>query len=236
MKNNVGIQKKLQHKGNAFQVYRKTVAGETGILYFLFYELYTTLINPLPGEFAVRLRRIFSPLIFANFGRSVILQKDVTFRLPGQISIGNNVFIEKGVTLDVKTSAGRIEIHDNVSIGKDTILSCPGGTITIGSGTSIGCSCRLGSLQGLTIGKHCSIGDYTCIVGAGHGYEDIDIPIIEQPLTCKGANRIGDDVKLGQEATVLDGVNIGSNVRVGAGSLVHRNVVDGLSVTGVPVG
>ena len=46
--------------------------------------------------------------------------------------------------------------------------------------------------------------------------------------------RIGDDVWLGGNVTVLPGVTIGNNVVVGAGAVVTRDVPDNCVVCGVP--
>jgi sugar O-acyltransferase (sialic acid O-acetyltransferase NeuD family) len=45
---------------------------------------------------------------------------------------------------------------------------------------------------------------------------------------------IGDRTHLGLGAVVLPGVRVGADVRVGAGAVVHRPVVDGLTIVGVP--
>jgi hypothetical protein len=45
---------------------------------------------------------------------------------------------------------------------------------------------------------------------------------------------VGDDVMLGFRAIVMPGVTIGSRVVVGAGSVVTRDVPDGVVVAGVP--
>ena len=123
---------------------------------------------------------------------------------------------------------------DGVAIGNSTIFSCPGGQITIGIATKIGSRCRLSSLQGLSVGKGCTIGDNTYIVGAAHKFDAIDHPIIVQGLSCKGPNIIGDNVIIGDRVTILDGVTIGSDSHVATGSLVNRDVPPNSNVSGVP--
>jgi sugar O-acyltransferase (sialic acid O-acetyltransferase NeuD family) len=49
-----------------------------------------------------------------------------------------------------------------------------------------------------------------------------------------GAVSVGDRTHLGMGAVALPGITIGAGVRVGAGAVVHRNVMDGLTVVGVP--
>lgn len=233
MTKNGGIQQKL-HQGGALQKYRSTVTGNQGINKFLLYELSATVISILPGRLGIHARRLFMPFLFDRFGQSVTMQQNITFRRPHRISIGKGAVLENGVTLDVKTGAGYIEIQDEVHIGRDTIISCPGGTVVICSGTRIGSRCRLGSLEGLIIGRHSMIDDFVCIVGAGHAYRSNDIPIIQQPLTCKGQTVIEDYVEIEKEVTVLDGIQIGKNAKVTRSSLVTKNIESGSTVGGVP--
>ncbi len=228
-----GIQRRLQGNG-ALSRYRRMVTGESGLPTFCFFELATTLLQPLPGSRGRRLRRIFLSPFFGHLGKGVWLEPDITFRRPAQISIGNGVRIGRGVTFDVKGESGYIKIGDGVHIGSNTILSCPGGTMVIGRGCRIGQRCRLGSLQGLSLGAECTLGDSVCVVGAGHGYDRCDEPIIGQPLTCRGKTILGDRVDIGAEATLLDGVCLGDGVRVEAGSLVNKNIEKGVNVAGIP--
>lgn len=227
------IQQQLS-QGGTLQKYRSTVIGNKGIKEFLLYEFTTTLICPLPGAFGIYARHIFMPLLFNHFGHKTTMNKDVTFRRPHKIHVGDRVILESGVILDVKTSAGFIEIHDDVHIGKNTILSCPGGTISIGKGTRIGENCRLGSLKGLAVGQYSMIDNFTCIVGAGHTFSSHNLPIIHQPLTCKGSTTIEDYVQIGKKVTVLDGVHIGKKTKILDNSLVNKNIPPNCSAWGIP--
>jgi len=163
-----------------------------------------------------------------------MIRHDVTFRRPKQIRLGKNVFLDAGVVLDVKNDPGRIEIQDDVHIGRNTILSCPGGEIIVGAGTRIGSCCRLGSLKGLTVGRGCVIDNHACLVGAGHAFDSPEVPIIRQPLTCRGKTIIHDGVRIGRRVTVLDGLELGENAIVAPGSLVNRNIGAGVRASGVP--
>ncbi len=229
-----GIQQKL-HKGGALRRYRTTVTGDQGLARFLLYEFSAFFVSVLPGRTGCAGRRLFMPLLFDRFGKGVTMGSNITFRRPHRISIGRGVVLEEGVTLDVKTEAGYVKIEDNVRIGRDTIVSCPGGTVIIAHSARIGSRCRLGSLQGLKIGSHAVIDDNVCIVGAGHDYSSRELPIIRQPLTCRGQTVIEENVSIEQEVTVLDGVHIGERAQVLSNSLVNRDVAAGSKVGGVPV-
>lgn len=50
----------------------------------------------------------------------------------------------------------------------------------------------------------------------------------------KGEIDIGDNVFIGANTTVLYGVHIGNNVIIGAGSVVSKDIPDGVVATGIP--
>lgn len=71
------------------------------------------------------------------------------------------------------------------------------------------------------IGKNCTIHG-NCCIGSTGGYPD-DSPVI------------GDNVDIGQFAQILGGIRIADNVRIGAGAVVVKDVLEpGVTVVGVP--
>lgn len=174
------------------------------------------------------------PFVINKAGKMLSIGANCTIRNGKKILIGDHAVIEDEVTLDVKPGGENLMIGDRVQIGRRTILNCGGGIIDIGKDTNIGSFCRLGVIQGLTIGHHCVIGDRSCISGASHSFSSTEIPIIQQPLTCKGHTSIGDSVTIGDRVTILDGVSIGNHVKILSDSLVNKNIGDGVVVSGVP--
>lgn len=229
-----GIQQQLAKPSSPFRKYRQTMVGEKGIVFFILFELYQMFCTWLPGNTGKHVRRRVVPLFIMGTKKQITTGSNITLRRPGQISIGNNVTLAAGVTLDVKSNAGHIILHDNVCIGENTILSCPGGVLSIGRGTRIGKKCRLGSLKGLILGDDCCIENLVCIVGAGHEHHQLDTPIIQQALTCKGPGIIGNMVHIEEKSTILDGIQIGDGAHVYQGALVNRNIAPGTKVTGIP--
>lgn len=73
------------------------------------------------------------------------------------------------------------------------------------------------------IGRFFMSGPNVCIMAGNHGMEVNGIPMVYQNAKSKGI-RIGDDVWLGCNTTILDGVNIGDGSIIGAGSVVLRDV------------
>ena len=81
------------------------------------------------------------------------------------------------------------------------------------------------------IGDHVMIGPNTLITTVGH------------PLSPKGRRqhlakakpiKIGNDVWIGGNVTILPGVNIGNNVVIAAGAVVNKDVPDNCVVGGIP--
>jgi len=228
------LQKKLGQNGSSISKYRRLAVGDCGYAHLILFEIISFCCLPLPGKFGVLIRRLMLPFIFGKSGKNFSIGTNCTIRNGKKLSIGEKTVIEDDVTLDVKPGDKKLIIGDRVHIGRRTIFSCSGGVTKIGENTVVGTFCRLGSLQGLTIGHHCTLGDNSCISGASHLFSRTDIPIIEQDLTCKGPTFIGNSVTIGERVTILDGVTIGNNVTILSDSLINRDIAEGLTVTGVP--
>lgn len=82
-------------------------------------------------------------------------------------------------------------------------------------------------------GNGVRIASHVSIVGFNHGFEDPDRPIHEQGLTSVGIE-IDDDVWIGANAVILDGVSIGRGAVIAAGAVVTRDVPAFAIVAGVP--
>jgi len=66
-----------------------------------------------------------------------------------------------------------------------------------------------------------------------HVFDDPERPFIHQGITAQGI-RIEDDVWLGTNAVITDGVQIGKGAVVAAGAVVTKNVPAHTIVAGVP--
>lgn len=221
--------------GGTFQKYRSIATGmDRGIAFFLLNEMVIMLATSFPGMLGNKLRRLSYSLLCQEIGSTVHIGRECSLRRPQYITIKDGTRLGDGVSLDVKNDGKGIVLGKNVTVGHSTLFSCPGGIITIGEGATIGNYCRLGSLEGLTLGKNVTIDDASYIVGAGHAFDSLDIPIIKQNIVCKAPNFIGDDVVIGKRVTVLDGVTIGAGAQIKDDSLVNRNVPAAAVYSGVP--
>lgn len=77
------------------------------------------------------------------------------------------------------------------------------------------------------------IASHVSIVGFNHGFDDPGVPIHTQKHESLGIS-IGDDVWIGANAVVLDGVTIGKGAVIAAGAVVSKDVPELAIVGGVP--
>lgn len=97
----------------------------------------------------------------------------------------------------------------------------------------IGNNCNFGAFNHITcinkvqIGDNCLTGKWVTITDNNHGttdYRDAKLPPCQRALISKGPVIIGDNVWIGDKATILPGVTIGNNVVIAANSVVTSNI------------
>jgi acetyltransferase-like isoleucine patch superfamily enzyme len=107
------------------------------------------------------------------------------------------------------------------------------GPLSIGSDVSINARASLdGGAVGITIGDHCRIASGATLYAFDHGLCG-DRLIREQPVTSKGIT-LGQDVWVGANAGVTDGVVVGDHAVIAMGAVVTRDVPPWAVVGGVP--
>ena len=132
-----------------------------------------------------------------------------------------------------------IKIGSSISIGRGSWFAaipltgektC---TLTIGDGCYIGNYAHFYATLAITIGKKVLIADKVYISDNLHGYENINIPIIEQPIIQKNAVNIGDESWIGENVCII-GANIGKHCVIGANSVVTHDIPDYSVAVGSP--
>lgn len=208
----------------------------TSLPRYLVEQTLMTLLGGLPGLIGVGLRGIVYKAILRADGLPLI-EHGVRLLSPANIHLGAKVYLDSGVYLN----------------------ALPGG-IRIGAGTSLmhGTVFHVFNYRdlpqaGITVGRNCFFGEYTCIRGQGgvtigdgvytgtqvniaavnHVFADPDRFIREQGITADGII-IEDDVWLGSNVTVVDGVTIGRGSIVGAGAVVTKDIPPYSIAVGVP--
>lgn len=128
--------------------------------------------------------------------------------------------------LDLKGINARIEpgaiIRDQVEIGDNAVIMM-GAVINIGAVIGSGTMIDMGAVLGgrATVGKNCHIGAGTVLAGVVE-------PPSAQPVI------IEDDVVIGANAVVIEGVRVGKGSVVAAGAVVLEDVPPGVVVGGTP--
>ncbi len=128
--------------------------------------------------------------------------------------------------LDLKHQNARIEpgaiIRDQVTIGDNAVIMM-GAIINIGAEIGEKTMIDMGAVLGgrATVGKNCHIGAGTVLAG-----------VIEPPSATPVI--IEDDVVIGANAVVLEGVRVGQGAVVAAGAIVISDVEPYTVVGGVP--
>ena len=219
---------------SARQKYAALIVGRPGVGALLKYELIVLVAQAIPGALGLALRKWLYPTLLGSCGRNVVFGQNVVLRHPHKIHIGDNVVVDDHCLLDAKgTSNQGIRIGDGVFIGRNTILSCKNGDITLRRGANVGFNCEIFSAGQVTIGADVLIAAYAYVIGGDHQFGDPSKPVIAQGRTSRGV-AIGDGAWIGAGAKVLDGVTIGELGVVGAGAVVRDDVPSRAVAVGVP--
>jgi acetyltransferase-like isoleucine patch superfamily enzyme len=128
---------------------------------------------------------------------------------------------------------GRITVGKNCEIHPYSMILTYGGEIHIGDNCSLNPFSIVYGYGGVRIGNGVRIAAHTVLVSSSHVVSTDDTPIHESGNTSLGIT-ISDNVWLGAGVSILDGVNIGRNCVVGAGSVVTKSIPDNTTVAGVP--
>ncbi|WP_370675164.1 DapH/DapD/GlmU-related protein [Pleomorphomonas sp. PLEO] len=132
------------------------------------------------------------------------------------VAPGADVFTERLVLGERSWIAAHAIVRGDIAFGDDCTINayaCISGKVSCGNGV------RIASL--------------VSIVGFNHGFEDPDRPIHHQGLISTGIE-IGDDVWIGANAVIVDGVSVGRGAVIAAGAVVTRDVPPFAIVAGVP--
>lgn len=142
------------------------------------------------------------------------------------IRIGSNTCIQSHCILGswngYNSHAGKQVFDPEIYIGNDC---------NIGEYTHITAISKIIIGDGLLTGRFVYIGDNA---HGGLSWAEAEIPPISRKLQSKGEVVIGNNVWIGDKATILAGVHIGDNVIIGANSVVTKDVPSNTMAAGVP--
>ena len=147
------------------------------------------------------------------------------FRNPKNISIAENCTIKKNVILDGRSNSpgSGIIFGPETYIKENCYIDAYEGQVLVEGYTAIGQFCILAGQGGLRIGKYVMLGGHCYILTSNHITATPNIPYMLQGDRCIGVV-IEDNVWIGGGSIILDGVKIGRNSVVGAGSIVTKDI------------
>ena len=148
---------------------------------------------------------------FASFGKKSRIAKGVTLCWGANICIGNKSFIGQYSSLTVWVEESDKE-HPEMIIGDG---------VSIGAFNHITCTNRIVIGDGVLTGKFVTVTDNS------HGYTDYDslhIKPNDRYVVSKGPVVIGNNVWIGDKATILPGVTIGDGAVIAANAVVTKDV------------
>lgn len=172
------------------------------------FQKYKTLI--------AKLRGLFYNTFILN-GESSNLRVYSGVEIWGKIKIGRNVIIHRRVRIYKNNTLG-----DNVYLGDGVELRCNrGNKVFIGNNVTVNKNSLI--MGNVTIGNDCLIAPNCIIVGSNHNFSDLMLPINKQGISSKGIV-IENNVWIGAQVVVVDGVRIGEGAIIGAGSIVTKDI------------
>ncbi|MDO5481839.1 MAG: acyltransferase [Bacteroidaceae bacterium] len=170
--------------------------------------------------------------------------KVYTFWIISKLCNAKNVYFKYPINL---IGGEYIKIGKGSSFNKYNILSAWDRFIVNGKSKKprlrIGESCHFGEFNHITCANEIRIGDnlltgrWVTITDNSHGNSDMKTllsPPTFRPITSKGKVVIGNNVWIGDKATVLPGVIIGDGVIIAANAVVTKNIPSYCVVAGNP--
>lgn len=184
-----------------------------------------------PYHLSMRLDRFYNVMYSAwlsnflgNVGENVIIEKPCKLEGGGSrlISIGARSYIHSNCFLGCWKKYHKQELTPSISIGEEC---------NIGQYTQITACNKIVIGNGLLTGKFVLISDNS---HGGLSEEESLIPPNKRLLKSKGGIIIGNNVWIGDKASILTGVHIGDNVIVAANAVVNKDVPANCIVAGIP--
>jgi len=171
------------------------------------------LLHRLGMGAASRLRNLYYRGLGVRMGGYVWMRAVEISRNWGDITLGANCSLDRGVTL----LCSGPETGDKIRIGRDTYIN---------RGT------MLDAHKKIWIGERVMVGPGCYITDSDHGMK-LGVPVKDQPMV-KGEVVIEDEAWVGADVTILKNVHIGRGAIVAAGAVVTKDVGMNEMVAGVP--
>ncbi len=173
-------------------------------------------LNKIKEAYYLLKTKIWYAKWFKYVGDHSKIIKPLGYSNPDNISIGNNVTINPFCWLFTKQFSDKIpelSIKDGVRIGHFNHITC---------------------INKVCLEKDVITADRVYISDNMHTYEDIEIPIMSQPIVSKGEVYIGEGSWIGENVSIFS-CKIGKHCVIGANTVVNKDIPDYSVAVGVPV-
>jgi len=168
--------------------------------------------------------RFYYYIITNNSSIKIDIHSSVEIKNPEKVRLGKNSIIKRGTIIN-----GRSSNEIGVYLGEDTYIKeycyvdAYNGIIHFEGKTAIGQFCVIAGHGNINIGKYVMVGAHSYILSSNHIFKSLETPYIFQGDTVKPVV-IEDNVWIGCNVVILQGVTIGRNSVIGAGSVINKDV------------
>ena len=182
------------------------------------------------------LRGVTQYFFFRSATTPPLISKRVEILYRRKISFGKFVFIGSNSFINAYSKDG-IRLGDRVTIREYGYIQGsssprnPGEGLTIGDNVYIGPRSNFGVGGKISIGAESLIGADLTVVSENHSFDDNGV---SSTLVTRAGISIGERCWIGHRVTILDGVVIGDDTIIGAGSVVTKSFPAGSRIAGVP--
>jgi acetyltransferase-like isoleucine patch superfamily enzyme len=185
-----------------------------------------------------RLRGLAFGWRLGRCGGRFFLGRRTRVLFPRHLHAGRGVFLGDDGFVNCYGTRGivlgdHVRIREGAWIQATSRLEEPGVGLSVGDHTYIGPRCLLGAGGGIQIGRRATFGAGVHLLAENHEFRDPDRAIQAQGVSRAGIS-VGDDVWMGNNVVVLDGVRIGDGAVIGAAAVVTRDVPDYAIAVGNP--
>lgn len=203
---------------------------------YLLEQFLQFILGWVPTIAGIALRAVFYRLILKMDGLAAV-ERNVRLRYASHLRLGKGAYLDESVYIHACPQG--VEIGENTLVMHGAVLhvynfrGLPHAFIRIGRDSLVGEYSVIRGQGGVTIGDRVYTSPGTQIIAVNHVFDDPKRPFVEQGITAEGIV-IEDDVWLGSNCVITDGVRVGKGAVVAAGAVVTRDVPPHTVVGGVP--